>query len=104
MKDNDNVAGEIIGAIILFAIIVELVKLLIAIVLAIVIVVAVIAAALGILYLAYRAIQIIMEKKLQNYIAKKEEMLRIHSAGKETLDLGSYHNVRITQQRLLNKQ
>jgi len=86
----DDDGGGIIWEIFCFLIIIGLVKKLIEIVIAIVLVLAIIAGALAVIYFIYKGIQSYMKKNLEDYIAEREEELRIHSGGKERLSLGDY--------------
>jgi len=86
----DDDGGDIIWEIFCFLMIIGLIKKLIEIVIAIVLVLAIIAGALAVIYLIYKGILAYMKKNLEDYIAEKEEELRIHSGGKERLSLGDY--------------
>jgi len=89
----DDDWGDIFGAIIGFFLLIGLVKMLIEIVIAIVIAVATIIAVVGVIYLIYREVLAYMKKNVEEYIAEREEDLRIHSVGTEKLDLGDYHDI-----------
>jgi len=86
----DDDAGEIFGAIIGFLMLIGLIIELIKIVIAIILAVAMIAGVVAVIRLIYKEVLAGMKKNLEDYIAEREEDLRIHSNGKEKLSLGNY--------------